>query len=88
MSTDSCNDNDAAELLVNVALPRLNVAGRQVNRNQRLLVKGNGNAICLDFYSAKIRRISDRTKGIHEKLGGGSRAYTPDGRKGVATCKD
>ena len=68
MSTDSCNDNDAAELLVNVALPRLNVAGRQVNRNQRLLVKGNGNAICLDFYSAKIRRISDRTKGNEEKL--------------------
>ena len=32
------NDNDAAELQVNVALPRLNVAGRQVNRNRRLLV--------------------------------------------------
>ena len=48
------NDNDAAELQVNVALPRLNVAGRQVNRNQRLLVNAPLARLKVNGYGVEV----------------------------------
>ena len=48
------NDNDAAELQVNVALPRLNVAGRQVNRNRRLLVNAPLARLKVDGYGVEV----------------------------------